>query len=283
MFQELEGVLAPGGVSSDAGRSKHGRVVLSALTAGASDSAGQPGLAIKYVAAGLEVYCYGGRTYAVSAGQFLLVPEGNAGEVAIGRSKDQALGLCVYLPAGGPSVAHPFETPIGFAAACSDLGRMMAGVHMRMASATQGRPELATQLLHRVSRNLEPFLEETARALTSLSALKPSTRHELLRRLNLARGYLHDVTDRPVELIELSRVAGISRFQLLRDFRDCFGAPPASYHRSLRLSLARDAIRTERLPCAEAAHRFGFADGSSFSHAYRRAFGEPPGHHALNH
>jgi transcriptional regulator GlxA family with amidase domain len=92
----------------------------------------------------------------------------------------------------------------------------------------------------------------------------------------VARGYLHAVTERPVELAELAKAAGISRFQLLRSFRDAFGAPPGAYHRNLRLRLAKQEIDRKALSCSEAAHRFGFADCSSFSHSYRRAFGEAP-------
>jgi AraC family transcriptional regulator len=68
----------------------------------------------------------------------------------------------------------------------------------------------------------------------------------------------------------------MSRFQLLRYFRDCFGAPPATYHRQLRLRLAREAVERSGLSWADAAHRFGFSDGSSLSHAFRRTFGEAP-------
>jgi AraC-like DNA-binding protein len=119
-------------------------------------------------------------------------------------------------------------------------------------------------------------MEETLRMIAGIDAQKPSTRYETMRRLNVARGYLHEVTDRPVELAELAKVSGISRFQLLRNFRDVFGAPPAAYHRNLRLCLAKEQVESRRLTCSQAAHRFGFADCSSFSHAYRRVFGEPP-------
>jgi transcriptional regulator GlxA family with amidase domain len=94
--------------------------------------------------------------------------------------------------------------------------------------------------------------------------------------VNLARAYLHEVTDRAVDLQELARVAGVSRFQLLRNFRDSFGHTPAAYHRQLRLTLAKQAVDECRVDCVTAADRYGFAGGSSFSHAYRRQFGQAP-------
>jgi AraC family transcriptional regulator len=163
-----------------------------------------------------------------------------------------------------------------FSASCSQLGRLLSDCAKQMASSKPQRPLIASQLLQRVAAQIEPLMEETVGILEGMDALKASTRHEALRRLNIARGYLHAVTDRPVELAELAKVAGISRFQLLRSFRNAFGAPPAAYHRSLRLKLAKQEIELKLLSCSEAAHRFGFADCSSFSHAYRRAFGEAP-------
>jgi len=205
------------------------------------------------------------------------VPELQRGGVEIGRSdSSHALGLCVSLPgARRPPGRSELDLPMIFPAGCSSLGQLLGNTVRRMARSPK-RAQIAEGLLQQVGPDLEPLLEETARIVDGIDALKPATRYATLRRLNVARGYLHDVTDRPVELSELAKVAGISRFQLLRSFRDAFGAPPAAYHRTLRLRLARNDIERSRLSCTEAALRYGFADGSSFSHAFRRAFGEPP-------
>jgi AraC-like DNA-binding protein len=254
-----------------------GRVVLSNLSRGAGESQAQGASGFKYVAAGVEVYRYRGKTYPVTPGTFLYVPPQQPGDVEIGRSSaSSAVGLCVYLPSDVEGEAATLDVPMLFPASCSSLGRLLEDTVKQLVRAQPQRPQIAARLLDQVSREIEPLMEETSRILDGIDALKPSTRYETLRRLNVARGYLHAVTDRPVELAELSKVAGISRFQLLRSFRDAFGAPPAAYHRTLRLSLAKAEIDRKLLSCSEAAHRFGFADCSSFSHAYKRVFGESP-------
>lgn len=280
-FFEVSGVLGPHIAFGETGRPiprKEGRVVLSNLSRGGAEGAPQSSAGLKYVAEGVEVYRYGGKTYPVAAGNFLYVPEGRKGDVEIGRSDAaNTLGLCVYLPEGphGGEGAD-LDLPMIFPAACSDLGRLLSGTVKQMVRGNGQRSEIATQLLGRIVQDVEPLLEETAQIVEGIDALKVATRYETLRRLNVARGYLHDVTDRQVELAELAKVAGISRFQLLRSFRDAFGAPPAAYHRTLRLKLAKQEIDLKRVSCGEAAHLYGFADCSSFSHAYRRAFGEAP-------
>jgi AraC-like DNA-binding protein len=280
-FFEVSGILGPDAVFGASGKPVHretGRVVLSNLSRGSGESSPQPCAGLKYVAAGVEVYRFGGKAYPVSAGQFLYVPELHPGDVEIGRSEDpSALGLCIYLPdsvpLGGVSAMEP---PMMFPAACSTLGRLLGDSVNQMVRSGPKRAQIAVMLLQQVGQHTELLLEESVRILDGIGALKPATRYETLRRLNVARGYLHSVTDRPVELAELAKVAGISRFQLLRSFRDAFGAPPAAYHRNLRLTLAKEEIEHRLLSCSDAAHRFGFADCSSFSHAYRRVFGKAP-------
>jgi len=280
-FYEVSGVLGPSVVFGPSGApvpQEDGRVVLSNLSRGAGESLPQEVTGLKYVAAGVEVYRFRGKTYPVTAGNFLYVPPHQPGNVEIGRSDaSSALGLCVYLPqrVDGGEVA-PLDTPMLFPAECSTLGRLLGETVRQMTRAQPQRPHIAARLLETIGSEIEPLMAETIRILEGIDALKPSTRYETLRRLNVARGYLHSVTDRPVELAELAKVAGISRFQLLRCFRDAFGAPPGAYHRTLRLSLAKAEIDRKLLTCSEAAHRFGFADCSSFSHAYKRVFGEAP-------
>lgn len=280
-FFEVSGILGPNASFGASGAPVHrnqGRVVLSNLSRGSGESHAQPCPGLKYVASGVEVYRYGGKTYPVSAGQFLYVPELHPGDVEIGRSDSpSALGLCVYLPAADfVAGRNTVDSPMIFPAACSALGRLLSETTRQMLRSGPKRAQVAESMLQQVAQHIEPLMEETCRIIDTIAALKPSTRYETLRRLNIARAYLHAVTDRPVELAELAKVASISRFQLLRSFRDAFGAPPAAYHRNLRLKLAKDEIDRKLLSCSEAAHRFGFADCSSFSHAYRRVFGEAP-------
>jgi AraC-like DNA-binding protein len=254
------------------------KVVLSAVTHGSHVGTTAPGIGIKYVARGTEYYKVGNRTFAVRAGQFLCMSQGLAHEGGARGGGETTLGLCIYLPEAG--ITHPerdaHERPLLFSANCSPLGRLLEGKMKELMRPAADRPAVARNLLGSLSTHLEPLLAETATALEALPTVKLATRYEALRKLSVARGHLHDVTDRPVELAELAGVAGMSRFQLLRYFKDCYGEPPAAYHRRLRLELAHQAVQAKRLSCSEAAHRFGFADAASFSHAYRRVFGAAP-------
>ena len=273
-YDELTGELGPHFEPSGFAGSK---IAFTDLTRGSAVSRPAPGIWLKYVARGAVAHTFHNRTFLVRAGEFLFTPELQTSEVEVrSRGESSTLGLCLFLSRPGLLDAHPAEEPLIFSARCSSLGRALAAETAEIARYGLERRRRAPLLLHRVEQNLDAFLAETAEQLEALPALKSGTRHEVLRRLNLARGYLHGVTDRPVALEELSRAAGMSRFQLLRQFKVCFGDPPGAYHRKLRLQHARAEVERSGLPARVVAQRYGFPDGSSFSHAYRRAFGRAP-------
>ena len=253
-----------------------GRIVLSTLRCGAAESLAASRVTLKYVAEGQEIYRYRGRVHNVTCGQFLAVPAEIGGEVEIGRSDGGAtLGLCAALPTASTMVAD-LDEPMLFPAECSPLGRVLAAAHRQLRLSPGNRTAIAEKLLGQLVPCTETLFVETLETLDGFDMARPATRYEMLRRLNIARAYLHATKDRPVALSELAAVAGASKFHLLRNFRACFGQAPAAYHRSLRLAVAREAIDREELSCGSAAHRFGFADASSFSHAFRREFGRAP-------
>lgn len=241
---------------------------------------GGASLALKYVARGRVIHRYGAKQHVVQAGQFICVPSNVAGELEVPRSGGSSMiGICAFMPMPDPPhwmAEGAIEQPLTFSASSSRIGRMLQLAISDLRRPAPGRTGRAEAVLTALRSGLEPLLEETLANIDALPSVRAATRYELLRRLNLARGHLHDVTDRAVGIAELARVAGISQFELLRNFRRCFGVPPATYHRLLRLRLAMEQVEREAMTCAQAAQAFGFADGSSFSHAYRRAFGAAP-------
>lgn len=256
-----------------------GKVELSVVERGSAESVPQQVMALKYVAAGTELYRYAGRTHRVAANSFLVLPEGHHGEATLDRRDGMAVGMCVYLPASHAVHLPPagaLEAPVVFPARCSALGQVLAGTHRAMLAQPLRRATHARALLQALEAELEPFLAEASAALDSFAEVKQATRIEQLRRVNLARHHLHEVTGRSVPLGELARVAGVSRFQLARLFSSLFGEPPAAYHRRIRLEAARAELQRQTGSCLQIAHRYGFADTAHFSRAFKQQFGTPP-------
>ena len=94
--------------------------------------------------------------------------------------------------------------------------------------------------------------------------------------LAAVRELLHaSIADPHLTADDLARVAGRSRFQLYRLFRDRYGMSPSGYLRQLRLREARRALAAGERPAAVAAAT-GFADQAHLTRWFRRTYGITP-------
>lgn len=94
--------------------------------------------------------------------------------------------------------------------------------------------------------------------------------------LETVRERLADTALAAPSLAELARLAGSSRFQLLRQFHRLHGLPPHAWLLQQRLEQARRLIRDGH-GLAEAALQAGFADQSHMTRLFGRQFGYTPG------
>jgi AraC-like DNA-binding protein len=79
-----------------------------------------------------------------------------------------------------------------------------------------------------------------------------------------------------ISLRHLAAAAGVTRFQVIRDFKAVAGPTPSAFIRDRRLRLAISLIR-QGARLTDAAHRAGFADQSHLSRTFRRTHGITPG------
>jgi AraC-like DNA-binding protein len=86
---------------------------------------------------------------------------------------------------------------------------------------------------------------------------------------------LEDAPEVPISLVELARLSGVSRFQLLRGFARAVGTTPHAYVIQRRTRLARKHLAAGRSP-SDAALLAGFADQSHMTRAFVRHFGVTP-------
>lgn len=279
-YAELDGELRPGPMADAEARREPlvASVVRSNITSGEAVSSCRPGITLSYVGRGIEHYRIAGRHYRIGEDQFMISPQAIGSEICVRRGEDRAgvLGLCIYLPFLGEHLRTMIADPIVLPADCA-LGQVLKD-SLRELSAAVAHPQKPVISAARALALVEPTLAMLDRQMANLPRTKSQTRFETMRRMNLARAYLHDVINRAVPLEELAREVGTSPFHLLRNFRDCFGVTPSVYHRRHRLALAHQFAAEEGLTYDFVADRFGFAGGSSFNHAFKRTFGVTPRH-----
>ncbi len=78
-------------------------------------------------------------------------------------------------------------------------------------------------------------------------------------------------------LDDLARAAGMSRTSFTVRFRAAVGVPPISYLTRLRLTRAAGYLATTTENVSHVARLVGYDSDASFSKAFSRAFGRPPG------
>jgi len=103
--------------------------------------------------------------------------------------------------------------------------------------------------------------------------LRVNKEHHALAR---ACTHLQERFSEPVSLEEISSIAGLSRFHLLRAFKKRYGVPPHAYQVNLRISCARRLLR-KGVSSGETALYVGFADQSHFTRHFKRILGVTPG------
>jgi len=94
--------------------------------------------------------------------------------------------------------------------------------------------------------------------------------------LRRARDHIdgHYVT--ALELDQLARVAGVSKFHFVRSFKATYGETPIRYLTRRRVERAQDLLRAANLTVTEICLLVGFASLGSFSARFTQVVGESP-------
>jgi len=96
------------------------------------------------------------------------------------------------------------------------------------------------------------------------------------QRMALYEQVIEDNLAGEIDLAKLAATAGVTRFQVIRDFKRIAGLTPAGFIRDRRLRRAKGLIEGGA-GLADAAFASGFADQSHLSRSFRAAHGFTPG------
>jgi AraC-like DNA-binding protein len=107
----------------------------------------------------------------------------------------------------------------------------------------------------------------------------------LLRGLSDARiaealRQIHGDPARPWTVQQLARGAGLSRSAFFDRFTSAVGLRPMEYLLGWRMAVAKTLLRGDAIALDEVARRVGYGSASTFSTAFSRHVGQPPGRFA---
>ena len=226
--------------------------------------------ALGAIEAGASKIRYRDRTVTQHAGDVVVIP---AREVHTGES-DGPQGWSyrmLYLPEevlvgftttddlrfDGPSIADP------------ELARRIGELHALLDAGTdrlRGQTALVDVLQMLCTRHAGGSVERSGEGRPSAT-------------LGLVRDYLESNFAKPISLMELSVLSGVSPFHLSRRFRARYGLPPYMYLELVRVNRAREMLRRGD-PISRVAFDTGFSDQSHLTRRFKRVVGVPPGQYA---
>ncbi|WP_256752157.1 AraC family transcriptional regulator [Mesorhizobium sp. Mes31] len=99
-------------------------------------------------------------------------------------------------------------------------------------------------------------------------------------RLAEAIRQMHADPARPWTMAQLAKEAALSRSAFFDRFSRSVGVPPMEYLLAWRMALAKDMLRRQEIDIAQVAERVGYGSASTFSTAFSRYVGQPPGRYS---
>lgn len=123
-------------------------------------------------------------------------------------------------------------------------------------------------------------LERESNLLLFIAELLPHTSYPSLQgtepaAVALVKDYLRNHLYARVTLGNLSQVTGLSRYHLLRAFKQAVGITPHGFLTSLRIGQARKLLRNQ-VSVKEVARLCGFADQAHLARLFKRYTGVTP-------
>ncbi|WP_418117452.1 AraC family transcriptional regulator [Variovorax sp. 350MFTsu5.1] len=134
-----------------------------------------------------------------------------------------------------------------------------------------------------LTRLVEVLLVEALRNTSGEEAPPGLLRGLADKRLAAAFRHMHGDPARGWTVEQLARKSALSRSAFFDRFSRAVGMPPMEYLLSWRMALAKQLLRREELAIAEVAERVGYGSASTFSTAFSRHVGQPPGKFARMH
>lgn len=130
--------------------------------------------------------------------------------------------------------------------------------------------ERAALLYHRL-------LSEQARNNNGANAAKETTRKELARRIERgAQFMLQHYRNSSLSIGDIAAAACLSRFHLIRVFKDVAGKTPMQYLAGVRMEAAMRLLKEGTQPVEDVAGDVGYASRTAFIRAFRRRYGATP-------
>ncbi len=251
-------------------------------------------LSVKCAFNGIEYYQKSRCKYAVSDDNFLLLNEGTSyssyiepgnevESLTVNFSREyQSEVKRILCTANDMLIDQPIESSEEFVLVEEKLykhDKSVSPLVNRIRKLTRNFHENEAAINETLYFLLEALLRNNAQLIHEIKdihATRLSTKKEIYRRLNEVRDYIDSCFNEDITLESLSRIALMSPFHLLRQFKKNYHVTPHQYLINRRLEKAKVFVTRSDSTLADICFMTGFRDASSFSKLFRKRYGLSP-------
>lgn len=250
------------------------------------------GLAVKYVAAGKEMYCVNNKKFVVHEGEYLIGNDFTQSMVKIDHHED-VKGLCIDISPKIIEEVADFHAVSGadltdfllsdqffvnrYNAKHTSLGYGLREINRKIGVGAISNELQNSELFYSLAEAIVTDQRLVFEQLHKLPFKKWDTNEQVLRGLMEAKLFMDERFLENVSLDHLCLQIGISKYHFIRLFKHLYGVSPYHYQKFKRLEHAQSLIQSG-WSVAQVALEVGYADVPTFSKAFKLLFGFTPGH-----
>jgi len=218
---------------------------------------------LKYVDSGQVDYQYAGGRVSLTSGNFVLISSGSRISTNIAG---KARGVSLFFPAEFEKKLEPglFEQP--WPLVQSGLKNSL----QTLLHSSSGENDSSSILLFHFFDQLLDYQNMIREAIKSLSYRRQETKREVFLRILEARFLLEQHYNRDISLDELSRWVGLSKFLMVRKFKETFELSPRQFLLKKRIEKASDLLKHSQLSISDISAACGFSNLHHFSKTFRK-------------
>ncbi len=244
---------------------------------------------------GVESYWVDGQHFKVKAGEYFIFNP-NQKVQAFGNFDKEVKGYCLFLTEKTicetvQVLNSPFEKSLDSPFNCgwqqqefmvktyqleeNSFGRCLHRLRNKLNEASGKEvvdwdavfQEIATEFLH--------SHRQIGHHLQSIPCVRTLTKQEIYRRLSIAYGFILENFEQPISLDELQKEALLSKYHLVRLYRQVYGLTPYQHLLQKRIEKAKKLLSQDYSP-TETAIQLSFSDRRAFAKVFKEMVGVPP-------
>lgn len=102
------------------------------------------------------------------------------------------------------------------------------------------------------------------------------------RKIVMAKGYIDEHYDEPIDVENISNEACFSKFDFIRQFKKVYGKTPYNYLKTVRIAKAMELLKSD-LSVQDVCFDVGYSSLSSFSGLFKKETGLSPSQYQQAH